>query len=82
MKKNPRKMEVFHAFIGVMAFIAYALPFMFVTKSLSYRFQALSDRADFQLEQWGYKNLNGPYPATNRSASQPTLDLMRNLICG
>ena len=52
MKKNPRKMEVFHAFIGVMAFIAYALPFMFVTKSLSYRFQALSDRADFQLEHW------------------------------
>src|SRR5258708_15440719 len=33
MKKNIRRQGVFHGFIGVMAFIAYALPFMFVTRS-------------------------------------------------
>jgi hypothetical protein len=34
IKKKIRRQGVFHGFIGVMAFIAYALPFMFVTRLL------------------------------------------------
>ena len=35
-KKINRKKGVFHGFIGVIAFIAYALPLMFVTGVLDY----------------------------------------------
>jgi len=44
MKKNTRKRGVFHGFIGVIAFMAYALPFMFVMNARPCRSQAHESR--------------------------------------
>jgi hypothetical protein len=51
MKKNTRSAGVFHGFIGVMAFIAYALPFMFVTTLPLYRIPALPPPTSELLER-------------------------------
>ena len=49
-KKSTLRMGVFHAFIGVMAFMAYALPFMFVTKAHLTR--GIADRCYDQRGEW------------------------------